>query len=132
MYLRSFSDASNLTFPPAPLIPPTLMPRRATPQLVKIAKVIGTDELFEYLEKYDLELDPHYDGILGRHSRKPFSRFITAENSHLVSDEAIDLLNKLLRYDHQERLTAVEAQAHEYFAPVRAAAAAAAAAGTAA
>ena len=96
--------------------------------MVKIAKVIGTDELFEYLEKYDLELDPHYDGILGRHSRKPFSRFITAENSHLVSDEAIDLLNKLLRYDHQERLTAVEAQAHEYFAPVRAAAAAAAAA----
>ncbi len=94
-------------------------------QLVKIAKVIGTDELFEYLEKYDLELDPHYDGILGRHSRKPFARFITAENSHLVSDEAIDLLNKLLRYDHQERLTAIEAQAHEYFAPVRAAEAAA-------
>jgi len=90
-------------------------------QLVKIAKVIGTDELFEYLEKYDLELDPHYDGILGRHSRKPFSRFITADNSHLVSDEAIDLLNKLLRYDHQERLTAVEAQQHDYFAPIRAA-----------
>lgn len=95
-------------------------------QLVKIAKVLGTDELFEYVEKYDLELDSHYDSILGRHTRKPFNRFISAENSHLVSDEAIDLLSKLLRYDHQERLTALEAQDHEYFAPVRASEAAAA------
>jgi casein kinase II subunit alpha len=92
-------------------------------QLVKIAKVIGTDELFEYVEKYDLELDSHYDGILGRHSKKPFSRFITEDNNHLVSEEAISLLGSLLKYDHQERPTAVEAQAHEYFAPVRARAA---------
>eukprot|EP00605_Chrysophyceae_sp_TOSAG23-4_P000842 GSChrysophyteH1.ASY1.ANO1.933.1 assembled CDS len=88
-------------------------------QLVKIAKVLGTNELNDYLERYDLELDNHFDGILGKHARKPFSRFINAENSHLVSDEAIDLLSTLLRYDHQERPTSLEAQAHEYFAPVR-------------
>mmetsp|Transcript_26673 Transcript_26673/g.25539 ORF Transcript_26673/g.25539 Transcript_26673/m.25539 type:complete len:342 (-) Transcript_26673:562-1587(-) len=88
-------------------------------QLVKIAKVLGTDELFEYLDKYDLELDPHFDGILGRHSKKPWVRFVNTENQHLVSDEAIDLVGKLLRYDHQDRLTAQEAQAHAYFAPVR-------------
>merc|ERR1711865_417011 len=40
-------------------------------QLVKIAKVLGTEELFRYLDAYDLELDPHFDGILGRHSKKP-------------------------------------------------------------
>jgi casein kinase II subunit alpha len=91
-------------------------------QLVKIAKVLGTDELFEYLDKYDLELDTHFDGILGRHSRKPWNRFLNADNSHLVNDESVDLLGKLLRYDHQERLTAVEAQQHPYFAPVREAA----------
>ena len=39
-----------------------------------------------------------------------------------MSPEAIDFLDKLLRFDHQERLTAVEAQAHAYFAPVREAA----------
>jgi len=88
-------------------------------QLVKIAKVLGTDELFAYLDTYDLELDPHFDGILGRHSRKPWHKFVTTENQHLVSPEAIDFLDKLLRFDHQERLTAVEAQAHAYFAPVR-------------
>lgn len=88
-------------------------------QLVKIAKVLGTDELFVYLDKYDLELDPHFDGILGRHQKKPWNRFTTPENQYLVSDESLDLLGKLLRYDHQERLTAQEAMAHPYFAPIR-------------
>jgi casein kinase II subunit alpha len=88
-------------------------------QLVKIAKVLGTDELYAYLEKYDLELDPHFDGLLGRWPRKPWNKFVTAENSHLVTPEAIDFIDKLLRYDHQERLTAQEAMNHPYLAPVR-------------
>lgn len=88
-------------------------------QLVRIAKVLGTDDLSAYLDKYELELHAQYDNILGRHTRKPWNRFITSENQHLVSDEAMDFLDKLLRYDHQERLTAEEAMAHPYFAPVR-------------
>jgi hypothetical protein len=36
-------------------------------QLVKIAKVLGTDELFAYVEKYELVLDQQYDEILGRY-----------------------------------------------------------------
>jgi casein kinase II subunit alpha len=67
-----------------------------------------------------LELDPQFDGILGRHTRKPWTKFITPENQHLVTPEAIDLLDKLLRYDHQERLSPVEAMQHLYFAPVKA------------
>jgi casein kinase II subunit alpha len=35
-------------------------------QLVKIAKVLGTDELFEYIEKYDIELDAQFDDLLGK------------------------------------------------------------------
>lgn len=35
-------------------------------QLVKIARVLGTDDLFQYLEKYNIKLDKHYDNILGR------------------------------------------------------------------
>ena len=33
---------------------------------MKIAKVLGTEELFLYLEKYEIELDAQYDDILGR------------------------------------------------------------------
>lgn len=96
---------------------------------MKIAKVLGTDELFAYLDKYDLELDPQFDGILGRHSKKAWAKFVTPENRHLVSDEALDFVSKLLRYDHQERLTAQEAMAHPYFAPIRQQAAGAGAGG---
>nr|GMD98686.1 casein kinase II subunit alpha-2-like [Ipomoea batatas] len=78
-------------------------------QLVKIAKVLGTDELNAYLNKYRLELDPNLAALVGRHSRKPWSKFITTENQHLAVPEAIDFVDKLLRYDHQERPTAKEA-----------------------
>jgi casein kinase II subunit alpha len=87
-------------------------------QLVRIAKVLGTEELHEYIEKYHIELDPRFNDILGRHSKKRWERFVHAENQHLVTPEALDFLDKLLRYDHQERLTAREAMEHPYFAPV--------------
>ena len=33
-------------------------------------QVLGTEELYEYLDKYQIELDPRFSDILGRHSRK--------------------------------------------------------------
>ena len=56
--------------------------------------------------------------LSSRYPRKPWTRFITSENQRYISNEAIDFLDKLLRYDHQERLTAREAQAHPYFGEV--------------
>ncbi|KAF2754314.1 putative casein kinase [Pseudovirgaria hyperparasitica] len=88
-------------------------------QLVKIAKVLGTEDLFDYLDKYDIELDAQYDDILGRFPKKSWHSFINADNQRFVSNDAIDFLDKLLRYDHQERLTAEEAMAHPYFSPVK-------------
>jgi casein kinase II subunit alpha len=88
-------------------------------QLVRIAKVLGTDELYAYLNKYRIELDPNFEQLIGRHSRKPWNKYVTVENQHLVSTEAIDFLDKLLRYDHQERITAKEAQDHPYFAALK-------------
>ena len=63
-------------------------------------------------------MDPHFDGLIGRQPKKPWNKFVTPENSHLVSTEGVDFVSKLLRYDHQERLTAREAMCHEWFAPV--------------
>ncbi len=74
-----------------------------TDQLIKIAKVLGTDELFAYLKKYDIELDKQYDDILGLYPRKPWQRFVNPENQKFVSPEALDFLDKLLKYDHQAR-----------------------------
>ena len=68
-------------------------------QLVRIAKVLGTEDLYDYLDKvsvipligwskfvqYNCELDPRFNDILGRHSRKRWERFVHAENQHLVT-----------------------------------------------
>lgn len=91
-------------------------------------------------QKYDIDLSAEFDDILGRYvlplalpslsvliwhthsyAKKPWSRFITSENQRFISNEAIDFLDKLLKYDHQERLTAEEAMLHPYFEAVRAA-----------
>ena len=85
-------------------------------------QVLGTDELYSYLEKYGLELDSALEELIGKHSRKPWTKFINSENEHLVSTEALDFLDKILRYDHQERLTCKQSMAHPYFDLVRAAA----------
>uniref|UniRef100_UPI00358F3E28 casein kinase II subunit alpha-like isoform X2 n=1 Tax=Myxine glutinosa TaxID=7769 RepID=UPI00358F3E28 len=87
-------------------------------QLVRIARVLGTEELYNYVDKYNIDLDPRFNDILGRHSRKRWERFVHSENQHLVSPEALDFLDKLLRYDHQTRLPPREAMEHAYFYPV--------------
>jgi casein kinase II subunit alpha len=88
-------------------------------QLVKIAKVLGTDELYKYVEKYDLTLDKNYNGILGNYPKKPWSKFINNENKNLCPPEALDLLSKMLVYDHAERITPKEAMNHPYFAELK-------------
>lgn len=67
-----------------------------------------------------LRCEPNLEGTpppthVFRQTRKRWEQFIQSENQHLVSPEALDLLDKLLRYDHQQRLTAAEAMRHQYF-----------------
>lgn len=84
-------------------------------QLVQIAKILGTKDLMSYVNKYGIKLSSDYDNILGNYARKPWLNFINRENQHLISDEVIDLTDKLLTYDHQLRPTAKEAMEHPFF-----------------
>jgi len=88
-------------------------------QLLKILKVLGTEEFDKYMETYDIEMETDSDALLRSYPKQSWQRFVNSENSQFVSPDAVDLLEKLLRYDHQERLTAREAQAHTYFNTVR-------------
>lgn len=83
-------------------------------QLVQIAKVLGTQELMDYLKKYNLTLSDEFDGILGNYSKKDWEMFIPS-GANNACDEVIDLIDSLLIYDHQERLTAREAMVHPFF-----------------
>jgi len=99
---------------------PFFMGRDNNDQLVKIAKVLGTEDLRTYLEKYRLTLDPNFDSLLrDKVGRKSWRKFITEKNKHLVSEEALNLLDRCLQYDHQMRISCAEALAHPYFDPCR-------------
>jgi casein kinase II subunit alpha len=81
--------------------------------------VLGTDELFEYIEKYQVTLDSHYDGLLKTTPKKEWKQFINQQNASLANDEALNLLNKMMVYDHAQRVTPKDAMEDPYFKPVR-------------
>lgn len=87
-------------------------------QLVQIVRVLGTEDLQNYLTKYNLELSKEFDD-LGYHKKRPWIKFVNSDNQHLVSEEFLDFIDKVLKFDHQDRLTAKEAMDHPYFDPVR-------------
>ena len=89
-------------------------------QLVKIAKVVGSQVIREYMAKYKLPaLDPQFDAQVGNFPAKPWEKFVNSTNEHLATADALDLLSKVLVVDHQKRLTCKQAMAHPYFNPIR-------------
>ena len=64
-------------------------------QLTRIAKVLGTEALHAYLNKYSIELDGHFDELMAStYPAKPLSKFVNADNAHLAGAEALDFLDK--------------------------------------
>jgi len=84
-------------------------------QLVKIAVVLGTENLYAYLRKYGLLLDATLQTAVGKHPPKKWEKFVNANNKNVALPDALDFVDKLLRYDPGERFTAREAMAHPYF-----------------
>jgi len=109
-------------------------------QLGKIAAVLGERDLRAYCDRVGCELGPDLEAAVARHSgasagpggtRRPWSDFLTGTGTGTgaadgedpcpePSGTALDLLDRLLVYDHTERLTAREAMAHPFFDEVRA------------
>lgn len=89
--------------------------------MVKIVSVLGTDKFREYIDKYGIELPPEMEKRINSQHFKPknLSSFINSSNSALVTEDALDLISKCLKYDHQERITADEALMHPFFDSVR-------------
>ncbi|OHS98445.1 CMGC family protein kinase [Tritrichomonas foetus] len=85
----------------------------------KITAVLGTDDFYDYLEKYGIDIPSKMEKQISKSRGKKWSSFINKLNEELATPEAIDLISKCLRYDHMERITAEEALNHPYFDDVR-------------
>eukprot|EP00347_Sterkiella_histriomuscorum_P013661 403363856 len=84
-------------------------------QLIKIAKVLGTQPIYSYCDKFGIELTPYFQENLQNYKTKPWDRFMNPQNDKLIDENGFDLLNQLLTIDHSERITASEALMHPYF-----------------
>lgn len=62
-----FNGAAHQSLPGVPRITRFVAGTDNYDQVATIAKVLGTDSLFAYLNKYGIELDSHHTRVLGRY-----------------------------------------------------------------
>ncbi|KAJ3098981.1 Casein kinase II subunit alpha [Phlyctochytrium planicorne] len=86
-------------------------------QLRVIVRVLGGDDLRAYVSKYSIPSTHESIDAIVRNTtsaRVPLYEFVGWNNGDLAREDALDLVDKLLCYDHQARLTADEALAHPF------------------
>lgn len=104
-------------------------------QLGTIVAVLGTADCHAYMSKAKIEMKPEIRQVIAEYtlrggSKKEWSRIAEESSSNsdnggtegmsfTPSSEGLDLLSKLLVYDHTVRLTAKQAMAHAFFDSVR-------------
>ena len=89
--------------------------------MIKIMKVLGDEEMHEYVHKYGLKIPKDIKKLMkGQDFEKvPWSALINEKNKDNCSNEAIDLLSKMLVYDKNLRINTVDAMKHPFFDPIR-------------
>ncbi|KAL6903309.1 kinase-like domain-containing protein [Trichoderma evansii] len=84
-------------------------------QLRRIARVLGTKGLLNVVEKYDMDATPYGFDDIPYFEKTPLQSLFNESNERNASIEVTDLLDKLLRWDPAERVTANDAIRHAYF-----------------
>ncbi|KAI9197495.1 kinase-like domain-containing protein [Polychytrium aggregatum] len=89
-------------------------------QLSVITEQLGTQELVNYVNKYDMSFGGRMEisGFVfggATNYRRNWDYHVNDSNRDWATLEALDLIDRLLRYDHHDRLTAQEAMYHPFF-----------------
>ena len=87
--------------------------------LNEAAKFLGSDGLYIMARKYWLGMNPDWVDFIGYKEKGGFLKLMNETNSDLVTDQGVDLLEKMLTWDFQDRITAKDALEHEFFDSVR-------------
>lgn len=70
-------------------------------QLQRIAEILGTKGLQDYIAKYNLKIDKKTLLQLGVHRKRDWSEFAPEGIQAFICTDLYDLLDNLLIYDHQ-------------------------------
>lgn len=62
-------------------------------ELAYIASILGTDDLYAYLDKFDVTLPDDVADTLVDHPKKDWSSFVNEDNEDLANDEALELIS---------------------------------------
>lgn len=88
-------------------------------QLAHIVRILGSASLFQLAQNEALPLRRStMEGCSG-FPVIPWHTLVSPYNRDRATPDALDLLGKMLRMDHKERLTVKEALRHRYFDPIR-------------
>lgn len=68
-------------------------------QLLSAARVLGTESLYRFVEDYGIQMEQEDVETLGHHPRQSWRELTTSDNQHLATNEAIDLVDRLLQFD---------------------------------
>ena len=88
-------------------------------QLQRIASTLGSSAIHKWVEKFQIQLSADMRKAIGSYEAKSLSKFVNKDNCNLCPPDAVDLAQKMLTVDHQDRLTAAECLLHPYFDNVR-------------
>jgi len=87
-------------------------------QLMKFTKILGTHNFWKWIDSHHIPMAPEIRMIMTGEPKVSWRTFETSLNYHLHSNDAFDLLDRLLQWEPRARITAQEAMSHPYFAPV--------------
>nr|CDS33759.1 denticleless protein [Hymenolepis microstoma] len=88
-------------------------------QLLKIVNILGGNELIACTKKYDISVIKELKRSIRKCQGSGFESLKKRDHEEAATQEAIDLVKKLLVYDYKKRLTAKEALNHPYFSKIR-------------
>ena len=80
-----------------------------------IVKMFGKDKLFKFLNKYSLKISDEKKKRYFGMAAEQFRGFINKNNQDNLDQNVLDLLQKMLVIDPQERITAMDALKHPFF-----------------
>ncbi|KCZ81084.1 CMGC/CK2 protein kinase [Anncaliia algerae PRA339] len=84
-------------------------------QLAKIVEILGRTDLIKYCSKYEIKLSNEVNDSLEESKKRDWEDVFEKNKAVNRKKDAIDLLNKIIVYDHSTRLTARECLQHPFF-----------------